>query len=312
MVTTSADAKRTMTLARVPHICVCICTFKRPKLLRLLLDKLGKQQTEGLFTYSAVVADNDSAQSARQTVAEFLSSAPMQVTYCFESQQNIALTRNRALENSEGDFIAFIDDDEYPADAWLSNLFKTCVGSGVEGVLGPVVPYFDSEPPNWLKKGKFFERARYSTGYELTWDQARTGNVLFKRDILSAVEIPFRSQFDTAGEDVDFFRRMMENGYKFIWCDEAEAFEVVPVSRCTRRYLLRRALLRGSNFPKHPSHRLRNITRSLIAVPSYALALPVIALFGQRMFLTYLIKLFDHSSRLLAFAGLTSVTRRQM
>ncbi len=296
---------------RTQHIAVCICTFKRPRLLTLLLERLGNQRTDGLFTYSAVVADNDPAQSARQTVAAFSSASHMQVTYCFESQPNIALARNKALQHAEGDFIAFIDDDEYPEDDWLRSLFKTCAAYKVDGVLGPVRPYFESEPPPWVKKGRFFDRPTFDTGYRMNWDQSRTGNVLFRRDILNALDTPFRSEFDTAGEDVDFFRRMMEKGCTFIWCNEAVVHEIVPSSRCKRRYLLKRALLRGSNFPKHPAHRFRNATRSLIAVPCYTLALPVLALFGQHLFLAYLIKLLDHSSRLLAYVGLTSVTRRQ-
>ena len=95
------------------HISVCICTFKRPELLLKLLDRLSSQQTAGLFTYSAVVADNDSAQSAQRVVAEFNSNCQMQVTYCVESQQNIALARNKALQYAQGDLIAFIDDDEF-------------------------------------------------------------------------------------------------------------------------------------------------------------------------------------------------------
>jgi len=300
-----------VTVARTPHICVCICTFKRPQLLRLLLDKLSEQKSGSLFTYSAVVADNDPEQSARATVADFTRVSSMTVVYCFEERQNIALARNKALENVSGDFVAFIDDDEYPAPDWLHNLYETWAEHGVAGVLGPVVPYFDNEPPAWATKGKFFDRVRFPTGYQLSSDLARTGNVLFKRDILNTVDIPFRSQFDTAGEDIDFFRRMMEQGFKFIWCDEAVAYELVPSSRCTRKYLLRRALLRGSNFSKHPTGRFKNGAKSLIAVPCYALSLPVLILFGQHVFLRYLIKLFDHGSRLLAYAGLPVVTERQ-
>jgi succinoglycan biosynthesis protein ExoM len=296
---------------RTNHISVCICTFKRPELLRQLLERLDNQRTEGLFSYSAVVADNDPAQSARQMVGAFSAASSLQVTYCFESQPNIALARNKALQHAEGNLIAFIDDDEFPADDWLCTLFKACVGNGVDGVLGPVKPHFESEPPAWVKKGRFFERPSHATGFKMSWSESRTGNVLFRGSILSGIDTPFRAQFDTAGEDVDFFRRMMVKGCTFIWCNEAVVYEVVPSSRCTRSYLLKRALLRGSNFPKHPAHRLRNATRSLIAVPCYMLVLPILALFGQHLFLTYLIKLLDHSSRLLAFAGLSPLTRRQ-
>lgn len=296
---------------RANHISVCICTFKRPELLTQLLKGLERQNTEDLFTLSVVVSDNDPVQSAREVVDQFLSTARLQVTYCFEPEPNIALARNKALENATGDFVAFIDDDEFPVDDWLWNLFKTLALHGVEGVLGPVKPYFELEPPPWVKDGKFFERPTYPTGYKLNYTETRTGNVLFARKILEGLDLPFRPQFDTAGEDIDFFRRMMEKGYKFVWCEEGFVFEVVPADRCNRKYLLKRALLRGSNFSKHPSHRLANAVRSLVAVPCYTVALPVLAIFGQHVFLKYLIKLFDHVSRLFAYLGVRLVTKRQ-
>ncbi|HXJ12313.1 MAG TPA: glycosyltransferase [Candidatus Limnocylindrales bacterium] len=292
------------------HICVCICTFKRLELLGKLLKELEKQRTEELFSYSVVVTDNDPAQSARDFVKEFSSISSLKVIYAFEPQPNIALARNRALANAQGDFIAFIDDDEYPESDWLFNLYKVCMEHKVDGVLGPVQPYFESVPPVWVTKGKFFDRPTHETGYRVPWEEARTGNVLFRREILEPGEPPFRSQFDTAGEDVDFFRRMMEKGRTFIWCNEAVAHELVPASRCNREYLLRRALLRGSNFHKHPTDRLKNAAKSLVAVPCYTLALPVLALFGQHVFLKYLIKLLDHGSRLMAYVGISAVTQR--
>ncbi len=300
-----------MSASQIPHISVCICTFKRPALLTQLLERLGTQRSDGLFTYSAVVADNDPDQSAEQLVSDLSLSLPLHVKYCSERQPNIAQARNKALQNAEGDFIAFIDDDEFPTEEWLWNLFKTCTEFAVAGVLGPVKPSFEIEPPKWVRKGKFFDRPTFETGYKMNWDQARTGNVLFKREILNSVAVPFRAQFATAGEDVDFFRRMMEKGHTFISCNEAVAYEVVPSSRCTRSYLLKRALLRGSNFNKHPTDRIKNATKSLIAVPCYTLALPFLALFGEHVFLKYLIKLLDHGSRLLAYVGLSAVTKRQ-
>lgn len=292
------------------HISVCICTFKRGELLKKLLTKLESQQTNHLFTYSVVVADNDSLRSAEPVVEEFCKKSDLKVTYCNEPRQNIALVRNRALQHAQGDLVAFIDDDEFPEPKWLFHLFHALEEFSADGVLGPVKPYFESEPPQWIKKGAFFERQDHATGYKLNWPEARTGNVLFKRSLLNDVVVPFQPQFDTAGEDVDFFRRMMEKGHSFVWCTEAAAYELVPASRCTSRYLLRRALLRGSNFPKHGAHRIRNAAKSLLAVPSYLLALPVLAVFGKHLFVKYLIKLCDHGARLLAHLGLHLVTQR--
>jgi succinoglycan biosynthesis protein ExoM len=307
----SLESVRNLMNSNIDHISVCVCTFKRADFLKRLLERLEKQRTDGLFTYSAVVSDNDSRESARQVVAAFSESSPLRVTYCNEPRQNIALARNMAVQHAEGNFIAFIDDDEFPAEDWLWNLFNTFAKGGVDGVLGPVMPHFESHPPQWLERGKFFNRPAHASGYRLRWDEARTGNVFFRKDILSALEIPFRPQFGTAGEDMDFFRRLMEKGSVFIWCNEAVAYETVPPSRCRRSYLLRRAMLRGSNFPKHPTDRLKNVAKSLIAVPCYAVALPILALFGEHLFLKYLIKLLDHVSRLLAFLGLRLAVERE-
>src|SRR5580700_7943958 len=96
------------------HIAICICTYKRPVLLKRLLDDLGGQDTGGLFTYSIVVVDNDHLRSAEPVVSVFAAASAIPIRYCEEPRQNIALARNKAVENATGDFVAFIDDDEFP------------------------------------------------------------------------------------------------------------------------------------------------------------------------------------------------------
>ena len=61
-------------MANLPHIAVCICTYRRPACLERLLDALATQETENLFTYSIVIADNDAARSAESIVEKFANS----------------------------------------------------------------------------------------------------------------------------------------------------------------------------------------------------------------------------------------------
>lgn len=299
-----------MTINSMQHVSVCICTYKRPELLKRLLEGLGEQDTGGLFTFSIVIVDNDRSESAKRVVEEFTAASSIRATYCVEPRQNIALARNKAIENAKGDFVAFIDDDEMPAAKWLSNLFTVRNAYNVAGVLGPVKPYFEHEPPQWVRKGNFFERPTYRTGYRIGMWEARTGNVLFVQSILDGVLEPFRSEFGTAGEDIDFFRRMMEKGDVFIWCDEAVVHELVPPERCTRKYVLRKSFLRGSNFLKHPTDRAKNLLKSFAAVPLYGMALPFILLAGEHHFMKYLVKFCDHSGRILTLLRMNPVRER--
>src|SRR5438128_1239084 len=173
------------------HIGVCICTYKRVGCLKRLLAELGAQETGGRFTYSIVVADNDREQSAAPIVNTFAAQSNIRVTYCVEPRQNIALTRNTAIQHADGDFIAFIDDDEWPTRRWLLTLFSACRDCDADGALGPVKPDFAEPPPQWVVDGKFYDRPTYPTGFVIDWRKGRTGNVLLKRRIFEGEERPF-------------------------------------------------------------------------------------------------------------------------
>ncbi|HXY51050.1 MAG TPA: glycosyltransferase family 2 protein [Terriglobales bacterium] len=285
------------------HVGVCICTYKRPQFLKRLLEELADQETDGRFTHSIVVVDNDYLESAKHVVEEIADRATIGIRYYVEPRQNIARARNKAIENAPGNFVAFLDDDEFPTKRWLLTLMEARQKYGVDGVLGPVKPHFEQAPPRWVVEGRFYERPTYPTGYVIDGRKGRTGNVLLRRELFSACEEHFRPQFQT-GEDQDFFRRMIEKGYVFIWCNEAVAYEVVPPARWTRAFMLKRALLRGANALLHPTFGAVDIVKSLIAIPTYLAILPVALLSGQARFMRYLVKIFDHLGRLLALVGI--------
>lgn len=294
------------------HITVCICTYKRPQMLSNLLSKLQDQITEDRFTYSAVVVDNDDNQSARAVVEDWQVNTLVPINYCWEPEQNIALARNKAVANAEGNFIAFIDDDEFPDKNWLINLFKTLKQYQCAGILGPVKPYFEIEPPKWITKGKICERPTFPTGTMLkNQNETRTGNVLLNKELFSNQEKPFNPEFGrSGGEDVDFFSRMMGKGFNFVWCNEAFVYEIVPPERFKRSFYLRKALLRGKvNADKSSAFSIGAI-KSVIAFMIYTMALPFFLLFGHHLFMKYLIKDCDHIGKILGFCGITFIKKR--
>jgi hypothetical protein len=180
-----------------------------------------------------------------------------------------------------------------------------------DGVLGPVRPHFESPPPSWIVKGRFCQRPEHKTGRRMAWHECRTGNLLFRRRILEKVTQPFRADFGTGGEDNDFFMRLTQQGCVFIWCNEAVVYETVPPCRYTRGYMIRSALLRGRNVLKLPVSRFALLTRSVVAVPIYCVALPVLLVMGQHWFMRYSVKLCDHLGRLLAVLGINPISERE-
>jgi glycosyltransferase involved in cell wall biosynthesis len=288
------------------HITVCVCTYRRPELLKSLLEDLREQETCELFTYSILIVDNDHQRSAQQVVSQFSAGQEVPIEYCVEPGQNIAMARNKAVEQASGDFLVFIDDDESPIRRWLLTLFETCEKYNVHGVLGPVHPRYAEKPPAWVVEGKFYDRPTYPTGMVIDWRKGRTGNTFLKKEVFAGLDMPFRPEFRT-GEDQDFFRRVIDKGYVFVWCNEAVAYELVPAIRWKRSILLKRALLRGYTSLAHPTFVARDIVTSVVAAPAYALILPFALILGQGRFMSILVRLFDHLGRLLGFVGINPV-----
>ena len=112
------DAKSEAPAKNLVHITVCICTYKRPYLLERLLGKLSNQITGRMYSFSVVVVDNDSEESARNVTDSFKRKKITDIRYIPEPIKNIAAARNRAAESARGEYIAFIDDDEYQEDKW--------------------------------------------------------------------------------------------------------------------------------------------------------------------------------------------------
>lgn len=288
------------------HICICICTYQRRIRLRRLLTKLDSQKTDGLFTYSALVVDNDDKFSARDVVERVRKNSAMAIEYLVEPERSIPLSRNRGVQNARGDMLAFIDDDEFPADDyWLLKMVRAYRKFNPAGVLGPVTAHFDEKPPKWIIKAGVLERKRFKTGHLLHWDETRTGNVLIRRDIFLDSKNLFDPKF-THGQDKDFFRRMTAKGHTFVWCDEAPVYETCRRDRFKLPFYLKRSVLRGNISLVHHAYDWRIVLKSLIALAIYTQGLPVLFVLDYSLFIKYLIKDLDHLGILSAACGFDS------
>lgn len=238
-----------MVSATRARVALCIATCRRPALLGELIDALGRLSfVNARPEISLVVVDNDPAGSGRDVIAARRLSLPFPVSYCVEAARGYSQARNRTLQEagSEIDFIAFIDDDELPAENWLEDLLSTQAKFGAGLVAGPVIPLLPTDTPEWVVKGRFFERPHRQTGAEL--ETAGAGNLLISREVLSSVG-SFDDRFGgSGGEDTDFTMRARRAGYTIVWCDEAVVFETVEPNRLSVRWLCKRSFLGGRNF----------------------------------------------------------------
>lgn len=295
-----------MTLS-LKHICVCICTYKRESLLLRLLTELETQKTNGMFSYSAVVVDNDANRSAQQVVLGFLQTHDLEVEYFVEPEQNIALARNKAVESARGDIVAIIDDDEFPDNDWLLKLYSALETFQSDGVFGPVKPHFEESCPNWLSRSGICERKSHLTGSVMNAADTSTANVLLKREIFEDIDNRFDPNYGrTGGSDVRFFRYVMQKGYRFVWCGDAVVNETVPPERWKASFYLKKALRKGGlNGLAVRAQVLqgRSLAVEFAAACVYTAVFPFISVFGKHYCIKYLAKAAYHIAWVSGYFG---------
>ena len=231
-------------------ISVCIATWRRVDRLDALLGDLLAQQC---LPREIVVVDNDPDGSARAVVARHqAASSSCALVYDIQPQKNISLTRNRSVALAGGAWLAFIDDDERAPADWLAGLLATAQAQGADGVLGPVVPVLPDDAPAWIRRGRFYEWARFPTGAEVPANRLRFGNLILKASLLSGLDPVFDPRLGlTGGEDGDLLMRLAKDGARLVWNDDAPVFEPVEASRLRLGWILRRALRGGQDYARH-------------------------------------------------------------
>lgn len=285
-------------------------------MLERLINKLKTLETGGLFNYSIIIIDNDQSGSARDLVKKLAENISLEIQYEIEPERSIPAARNRALKLATGNYIAIIDDDEFPPPTWLITLYRAIQTFDVDGALGPVIPYFEKKPPSWLIKGKFCERPIYRTGTILDWYHTRTGNVLIKRKVFDEHALKFDIKYTTSGSDRAFFKKAIELGYRFVAVAEAPVYETVPPERWKKTYYIRRSIVHGYNTYKN-SIKCTSLIRqlltgliSILALGFYVSVFPFSLILGPSWYVKNLEKGVHHLSQLLARLGIELIKSR--
>jgi glycosyltransferase involved in cell wall biosynthesis len=229
----------------ISTITIVIPTFNRVELLAKALESLLKLNTGPQFTYEIVVIDNASTDGTPALLAQYKN----EVRSFREERAGESFARNRGIQESNSDWLVFLDDDQTVDPDWLAQLWRTAVQRTVQIVACSV--YLDLNPTELSRLGP---AARNLLG-ESTASQAYQfgGNflpaccgVLVHRTVFDRIGL-----FDeglTVASDTNFFLRARQAGYAMWFEPKAVSYHYVPAFRMERSNLLSRALWQGAYF----------------------------------------------------------------
>jgi glycosyltransferase involved in cell wall biosynthesis len=225
-------------------VVIAIATFRRPEGLARALESVAAQRVPAGLRVRALVVNNAADDRAPHAIATRIARENgLAVTVVDEPRPGVAHARNRALAiaRAEAPFVAFLDDDEEAPAGWIAALLDGLARFDAEVATGTVLSAFETEPPRWVRAGRFFDRPERATGARRPW--AFTGNVLLRTAALARLGDDERAWFDPSfaqGEDRDFFTRLARAGARIVWVAEEPPVERVPPARTTAAWLVAR------------------------------------------------------------------------
>lgn len=119
-------------------ISVIIPSFNRAYYLDGALESLMLQETDGRFDYEVVIVDNASKDNTQEVVEAFAATSPVTVRYLHETKPGDAPPRNKGIRESDGQWLAFFDDDQFAEPRWLLNMLDAAERHETQVVGGPV------------------------------------------------------------------------------------------------------------------------------------------------------------------------------
>ncbi len=226
-----------------PSAVICVPTFRRPAGLRKLLAHAERLNYSGKV--SIIVVDNDGeGRAGAAVVAEIAPNFRFPLSSYVEPQRGQTYAYNRAFALAcqaapRPDYVAVLDDDEFPDPYWLSEMVTVALAHNAEIVGGPVFPVFEA-PDHWLAASGLYAPTRFPTG-PVTMIYGAGSMVIRRSTLEQYLDGPFLHEYAfTGGSDEEFFFRCHREGRTFAWANEAHVFETIPKSRTTVNYIVAR------------------------------------------------------------------------
>ncbi|PLX78698.1 MAG: glycosyl transferase family 2 [Desulfuromonas sp.] len=230
------------------RIFIGIASYMRPAGLSQALEGVGLLQKPADAIIQVIVADNDPEGSALTTCETIREGYPFPLHYLKVEERGVSFARNKLADfavNHHGDFLAFIDDDEFPDPNWLVELLAVQSTTEADLVGGPVCRIFPEGAPDWTRNICFFEMRKEKKG--LTSRNLDSGNLLISTRVFSHHNLVFDNSFArTGGEDAMFSAQARAVGLTLAWSDKAMVYESVPADRLSIGWLAARSFRVGT------------------------------------------------------------------
>ena len=250
---------------------VAICTRNRAALLGRCFDALAAMRMPAGVEWEVLVVDNASTDDTPVVVHAWADRLPLRRV--LEMEPGIAAARNRAVSESLGEYILWLDDDALVAHEWLASYvaaFRRWPDDAVLG--GPIDVRFEAELPEWFARvfprvaGVYGER---DLGPEHAPLVASSNRIPFGANYVTRRAEQARFLYDTelgrhpdhparGSEETDVILRMLGSGMTGRWVPGARVVHLKGSDRLSLEFIAGHLASYGEySARRHPPGGLR-------------------------------------------------------
>ncbi len=238
---------------------VIIRTYNASEHIATILERLKAQIHVEKISWDVLIVDNNSTDNTMDIVSHYQAMWPLgyPLRWVREPRQGASYARRRGIQEAEGQWVGFLDDDTWPALDWVFSVCEFVKNHPKAGAInGNIYGCFEGSPPEGFEKiSPYFavieKRAKvaYCINDKLYAHKVimppGAGLVVQKKAWLESVPAslvlkgPVGSALTAKGEDVEALMYLSRHGWE-IWFNPEQCIEhYIPQSRFERRYLLR-------------------------------------------------------------------------
>lgn len=243
-------------------ITIVIITYNRSVSLTAVLESFLKLNKLDEIPYELIIVDNNSTDDTCHRVETFINRFNGRLRYVLETHQGPNFARNKGVQESNGDIIAFIDDDIVFHENWLKGLYQFNINHHWDAIGGRVLPLYPDNTPNWVKKNKELLKGpivMFDYGEEtISYRSNKLGpfigaNMVIKKHVFEECgrfDTSFGAQVETMGDDTDFFYRLMRNKKDIYYLGSSTVYHPVEEKRMRLKYIAKWKYKAGRYYAK--------------------------------------------------------------
>lgn len=179
------------------NVSVIIPVFNGEKTISISLDSLLKQTCNN---FEVIIVDDGSYDRTSEVVKKYINSN-IEIKYIYQQNLGVSAARNRGVENATGEYVCFLDSDDYYDSTFIDKMYKRITEVNADVCY---CGYKVITPNKIIVKKMRFKQGHILDDYILGKLSIHTTGWIIKKELLIQNSIIFPNGISW-GEDFEFF-----------------------------------------------------------------------------------------------------------